>query len=95
MQDFDSGYDGASWARVEWDSIVPADTGVEITVWSAPTRAGLGTGAPCGPFTTSPADLTTCGFLAGNRHLRVQVRLTTARTGIRPIVRNVRAFWAY
>jgi streptogramin lyase len=95
MQDFDSGYDGASWARVEWDSIVPADTGVEITAWSAPTRAGLGTGAPCGPFTTSPADLTTCGFLSGNRHLRVQVRLTTARSGIRPIVRNVRAFWAY
>ncbi|MCS6798177.1 MAG: MopE-related protein [Myxococcota bacterium] len=95
MQDFDAGYERPVWSRVEWTATAPPETGVEVTVFAAPTRAALTGAMPCGPFRTSPADLSVCPFLAGNRYLRVQFRLTTSRDGVRPIVHDVRAFWAY
>ena len=94
-QDFDSGYADADWARIEWDSIVPADTAVEVTAYAADDPSLLGSAPACGPFTTAPADLSGCADIANHRYLRVIVRLISRRTGARPVVHEIRAFWEY
>jgi streptogramin lyase len=95
-QVFDSGYDRAYWTQVTWRADVPAGAGVEVSVQAADTEAGLAAAPACGPFTTSPADLAAaCPALGRHRYLRVTVRLTTTRAGVRPIVYDVGASWAY
>ena len=97
IQDYDSGYPAPVWSRVTWVADVPPETTMELTVTAADTQAGLTTAPspPCGPFTTSPADLTACPWLAGHRWLRLDIRLTTIRDGVRPVVHDVRVYWSY
>ncbi|MBW2464034.1 MAG: hypothetical protein JRH11_20465, partial [Deltaproteobacteria bacterium] len=96
VQDFDSGYATPYWSTVEWDSIEPAGTDIEITVRSSDTVAGLAAATPCGPFATSAADLSTCpAALHGHRYLRVNARLFRTGTSERPVLHEVRAAWAY
>ncbi|MAC28561.1 MAG: hypothetical protein CMN31_22800 [Sandaracinus sp.] len=95
-QVFDSGYADAYWTTVEWDSTEPAGTGVEIFVRVADTEAGLDGATPCGPFTSSPADLSTCAPALGRgRYLRVEARLFRSMTDERPILHSAEATWAY
>ena len=94
-QVFDSGYALAYWTTVDWMSIEPPGTDIEVTARTADTLATLDAGVACGPFNTSPADLSSCpvGF-QNHRFLRVETRLT--RTGTeRPILQSVSASWAY
>ncbi|MEC7525795.1 MAG: MopE-related protein [Myxococcota bacterium] len=94
-QVFDSGYALAYWTTVDWTSIEPPGTDIEVTARTADTLATLDAGVACGPFNTSPADLSSCppGF-QNHRYLRVETRLT--RTGTeRPILQSVSASWAY
>ncbi|MEM9070815.1 MAG: MopE-related protein, partial [Myxococcota bacterium] len=95
-QVFDSGYETPYWTSVEWDSVEPPGTGIEITARTANTVAGLDAGIACGPFNSSPADLSGCpaGFQR-NRYLRVEARLFRSGTDERPVLREVRANWAY
>ena len=94
-QIFDAGYAMPSWDRVEWDATIPADTSVEVSVRGADTEAALATASPCEWLSPSPAGLAACAAIQGRRYLRVQVRLRSTRSGVRPIVHAVRAFWAY
>ena len=95
-QVFDSGYDAAYWSSVRWDATVPAGTSVEVFVRVADTEAGLDAATPCGPFTTSPADLSTCAPpLTRGRFLRIDVRLARTATDARPIFHSAEASWAY
>ena len=95
-QVFDSGYDAAYWSSVRWDATVPAGTSVEVFVRVADTEAGLDAATPCGPFTTSPADLSTCAPpLTRGRFLRLDVRLARTATDARPIFHSAEASWAY
>ncbi|MBN1773630.1 MAG: PQQ-binding-like beta-propeller repeat protein [Deltaproteobacteria bacterium] len=97
IQDYDSGYPSPVWSRVTWVADIPAETTMQLTVTAADTQAELTTAPtpPCGPFTTSPADLTACPWLAGHRWLRLDIRLTTIRDGVRPVVHDVRVYWSY
>ena len=96
-QDFDSGYAASYWSSVEWDSDEPPMTGVEMSIRVAATQAGLDTAMPCGPFGSSPADLSTCvPALGAARWLRATARLyRSGGTTNRPILHEVRASWAY
>ena len=99
VQDFDSGYATANWNQVVWDATTPAGTGVRIEVRAADTRPDLSTAPVCGAvgtFETTPADLlASCPGLGSHRWLRVEAVLTTTVTGVRPVVRNINASWAY
>jgi len=95
-QIFDSGYETPYWTSIEWESDEPAGTNVEIYVRVSDTEAGLDTAMPCGPFDTSPADLSTCvPALPRQRYMRVDARLTRGGTDERPILHSVTASWAY
>ena len=96
-QIFDSGYATPYWTNVEWDSTEPPDTGIEISVRSADTEAGLAGATPCGPFSPSPADLSTCPpDLHRHRYLQVDARLFRSGSATeRPVLHEVRANWAY
>ena len=93
-QVFDSGYALAYWNRLEWTSDVPAGTSMELRVRASDSPTDFTTSVACGPFTTSPADLSACG-LGQHRYLQVTARLRTTRTGVRPTLRSADAFWAY
>ncbi|MBX3246028.1 MAG: hypothetical protein KF901_02465 [Myxococcales bacterium] len=93
-QIFDSGYATPYWTTLEWDSVTPAGTGIEMFARVADTEAGLDAATACGPFTTSPADLSVCGF-GRHRYLRIDARLFRTGTEERPILHEARAFWAY
>ena len=98
VQDFDSGYLRANWYKVTWAGTTPAGSGVRVVVRSADTQAGLTTAPACGgpaQFTASPADISACPGLGLHRWLRVEVILSTTVTGVRPVVSNVNAAWAY
>jgi streptogramin lyase len=98
IQDFDSGYAGADWYRVTFDSTEPPGTDVRVEVRTADTRAALGSAPACGGagmFNSSPVDISGCPGTGDHRFLRVEVILTTTTTGIRPVVRGVDAAWAY
>jgi hypothetical protein len=95
-QTFDSGYASPYWTSVEWSSVEPPNTGVEISVRAADDAAGLATAPVCGPFATSAGDLTTCGALIDDhRFLQVNARLYQTGTDDRPVLQSVRVFWAY
>jgi streptogramin lyase len=96
IQNFDSGYVNPIWHRVTWIADVPPETTVDVTVRAADTEAELVTAPtpPCGPFTVSPGDLLVCSWLHGYRWLSVDVRMTTVRDGVRPVVHDVRVYWS-
>jgi streptogramin lyase len=95
-QIFDSGYAGSYWTTLTWTADTPPDTRVEATVRVADSVAGLPGATPCGPLTSTPVDLrATCPALGRARYLQVDLRLTTMRSGVRPIVHEVAASWAY
>ncbi|MFK7985836.1 MAG: MopE-related protein [Sandaracinaceae bacterium] len=98
QQVFDSGYATPYWTQINWTSIEPPGTDIEVIGRTADTIADLDTGVACGPFNdeTMPADLSSCpaGF-QGHRYLRVETRLLRSGTDERPILRSIDAAWAY
>jgi sugar lactone lactonase YvrE len=96
IQNFDTGYSNPIYYSVEWKSVEPPQTGVEVQVRAAKTAGELQTNPTqwCGPFNKSPADLTTCPFLNGNRWLQVDVRLWTQQNGVKPSVSDVVVNWS-
>ncbi len=93
-QVFDSGYPTPLWTTLEWDGFEPEGTGIEVTVQTAGSAAGFDDAVPCGPFTESPIDLSTCAIPRA-RFLRINVRLFRSGTDNRPRFDEARAFWAY
>jgi streptogramin lyase len=93
-QVFDSGYASASWNEASWVADVPAGSAVEVTVRASDSPTDFSGSAPCGPFTSTPADLTACG-LGRHRYLQLDVTLRSTAGGARPIVYRVDARWAY
>jgi streptogramin lyase len=96
VQDFDTGYASPIWYSAEWSATAPPNTGVEVTFKAADTEGGLQSSptAPCGPFATPPADLTTCPQLNGHRWLEADVRLWTKQDGVRPKFSDLKLYWA-
>ena len=47
------------------------------------------------PSSASADLLASCPGLGSHRWLRVEAVLTTTVTGVRPVVRNINASWAY
>lgn len=94
-QIFDSAYAAPQWDRVEWDATIPADTSVEVSARAADTEAGLTTASPCEWFSPTPVSLAGCAGLHGHRYLQTTLRLRSTRSGVRPIVHEVRAHWSY
>ncbi len=96
IQNFDTGYSNPQYYSVEWKSVEPQGTGVEVQVRAAKTAGELQTNPTqwCGPFTKSPADLTGCPFLNGNRWLQVDFRLWTTQNGVKPSVSDVQVNWS-
>jgi len=98
IQNYDSGYACPTWHSIVWRADVPPDTSVSITAVSADTEAGLTTSPstpPCGPYTSSPADLLSCPQIQCHRWLQLDVRLTTTMDGVRPVVHEINAYWSY
>ncbi len=93
-QVFDSGYADAYWNAASWVADVPADSSVEVTVRASDSPTDFSGSTVCGPFTSSPADLTGCA-LGRHRYLQLDVVLRSTRSGARPIVYSVDATWAY
>jgi streptogramin lyase len=93
-QVFDSGYADAYWNEVSWVADVPPDSAVEVSVRASDSPTDFSGSVVCGPFTSSPADLSGCG-LGRHRYLQLDVVLRSRRTGARPIVYRVDARWAY
>jgi streptogramin lyase len=64
------------WEELSFDATIPAATRVEIRLRSADTRLGLADAPWIGPFTRSPADLTTApGPIPPRRFLEVEATL--------------------
>jgi hypothetical protein len=93
-QVFDSGYALAYWNEASWVADVPPDTSVEVTVRASDDPLDFTRSVVCGPFTSTPADLTGCA-LGRHRYLQLDVVLRSTRSGARPIVYRVDARWAY
>jgi streptogramin lyase len=93
-QVFDSGYALAYWNEASWVADVPPDTSVEVTVRASDDPLDFTGSVVCGPFTSTPADLTGCA-LGRHRYLQLDVVLRSTRSGARPIVYRVDARWAY
>jgi hypothetical protein len=91
-QVFDSGSRTTTWERATWDSTTPGGTATALTFYGAATQGALATAAPCGPFTQSPADLTTCHFNP-NEWLGVQIALTTNNVNVQPYVNNLEIYY--
>jgi len=97
IQNFDSGYADAIWHSATWEATVPANTSVQVTFVSADSEAELANNhsPPCGPFTSSPADLLSCPGLQGHRWLSADVQLNTTQDGVRPTFSNLHVFWSH
>ncbi len=96
IQNFDSGYTNPQWYSITFDSNVPPDTSIELRTRSADSAGELQTNPTqwCGPFNTSPVDLSTCPFLNGHRWLQVEVKLSTKKDGVKPSLSNIKVYWA-
>ena len=95
-QVYDSGYALAYWTEAGWTADTPAGTLVEVRARAADTVADLDAAPWCGPFATSPADLTGCAPALGrHRYLELDVRMATTRAGVRPTLFEAHASWAY
>ncbi|GAB4206669.1 MAG: hypothetical protein OHK0013_23580 [Sandaracinaceae bacterium] len=93
-QVFDSGYADAYWNEVSWVADVPPDSAVEVSVRASDSPTDFSGSVVCGPYTSSPADISGCG-LGRHRYLQLDVVLRSRRSGARPIVYRVDARWAY
>jgi streptogramin lyase len=93
-QVFDSGYADAYWNEVSWVADVPPDSAVEVSVRASDDPTDFSGSVVCGPYTSTPADISGCG-LGRHRYLQLDVVLRSRRSGSRPIVYRVDARWAY
>jgi hypothetical protein len=90
-QILDGNYANATWTKLEWTATEPRNTVVQVHARFAATREGLDTTSHiCGPYLTSPVDLTACPSASDQRFMAFEVALRSAPNGKSPTVGNFR-----
>ncbi len=91
IQDVDAGQGAIQWRSLSFVADVPANTSLNATVFAGDSLDQLANNpiGTCGPFTTSPASLSTCAGLQGHRYARIVVNMTSANAGVKPTLKQV------
>ena len=89
---FDGQKPTTNWTTATWSSNTPKNTFVKWRFKAAGSFASIAAAPACGPFTTSPADLTTCNF--GNEQwLGAFLELGTSDVTIQPTVSDFKVYY--
>ena len=89
---FDSGSVNTQWATATWLAVTPPKTSVAVYFKAGNVPADFANQKSCGPFYTSPVDLTACNY--GKKQLmQVIVYLNTTDVNVQPTMSNLQVFY--